>query len=266
MKNLNAEKQNIIKEIIKCVASFIFSVCSLLLSIWIGNSMAILFDSVLDKYLNYTISMLYLSASVINRIFFVIFLILFIVNIVKLIKHKKSKKNIIQIVSIIMFIIVNMIFLIVVITSQAQEIQVVDSIPVKSYVDIHEVFEISSDDESYTEQTNYGKVNSEIPVNYEVQQTTNEYSVYTTCVKITDNDLLYKYYEEQKEKCTYAEINEFNEQQLNEMTADKGCFWSYENSLNILIIKDGKIFKIIAEGSEINENYENNIINAIKTL
>lgn len=251
--------------IVMCVVLIIFSACSLFLSIWIGNSMGILFDSVLDKYLNYTSAMLYLAASAVNRIFFVIFLILFIISIVKLIKHKNHKKNILQILIIVLFVAVNIVFLVLSTSLQANESKAVDSIPVKSYVDIYEIFDIPADDASYTEQTIYGKVNSDIPVNYEVQQMTSLYTVNTSCIETIDGELLSKYYEEQKNKYGQYSVEDFSAEQLKDMSASKGCIVTEsENSLIVLAIKSNKYYKIYISGDDIPE--QNEIIRQICIL
>lgn len=242
------------KGIIKCIALLAFSIGSLLLSLWIGDSMAILFNSVLDKYLNYTESMMYLWASALDRIFFLIFLILLIISVVKIIKHKRLKKSAAQIIFISLFAVINIAFLIAVMSFQASDIKTVDSISVKSYVDIHRVFDVSYDDESYREQTNYGKICSEIPVNYEIQQATNEYSVFTSCIKITDKSLLSKYYDELKARDKDCKVKDLTAPQLKDISADTGYYWSYNNTLNIVIIKKDVIYKIYLLGEPVNKD------------
>lgn len=260
--NMNRNKTNYI---VMCVVLFILSASSLFLSIWIGNSMGVLFDSVLDKYLNYTNAMLYLAASAVDRIFFVIFLILFIISVVKLIKHKNQKKNVLQILIIVLFVAVNIIFLVLSTTFQANESKTVNSIPVKSYVDIYEIFDIPADDASYSEQTIYGKVNSDIPVNYEVQQMTSDYTVNTSCIEIIDDELLSKYYEEQKSKCGQYSFEDFSAEQLKDTSASKGCIVTEsENSLIVLAIKSNKFYKIYISGDDIPE--QNQIIKQIELL
>lgn len=252
------------KGIIKCIVLLVFSAGSLLLSLWIGDSMATLFNSVLDRYLNYTESMLYLWASVIDRIFFLVFLILLLINVVKIIKHKKLKRNIAQIIFIFLFIIINTAFLVAVTSLQATELKTVNSISVKSYVDIHQVFDVSDNDDSYSEQTNYGKVNSEVPVNYEVQQMTSEYIAQTSCIQIIDNSLLSKYYEEQRERVQDCTVKDLTDLQLKNISADMGCYWSdNNNTLNILIIKNDVIFHIYLSGEHIRKDL---IVKELNTL
>lgn len=259
------KNKNLTKGIIKCMVLLALSAGSLLLSLWIGDSMATLFDSVLDRYLNYTQSMLYLWASALNRIFFWAFLVLLLINAVKLIKYKKLKKSIVQILLISLFIIINTGFLFAVTSFQAKETKTVDSISVKSYVDIRQVFDVSDDDDSYNEQTNYGKVSSEIPVNYEVQQMTSEYTVQTSCIQIIDNSLLSKYYEEQKKRFSAFAVKDLTDLQLEKISADIGCFWSEsENTLSILVIKDDKIFNINIVGKGIQGNDQ--IIKQLRAL
>lgn len=250
-----SKNKYITKGIIICIVLLVFSIGSLLLSLWIGDSMAILFNSVLDKYLNYTESMMCLWASALDRIFFWVFLGLMLISVVKLIKHKNIKMSVVQIIFISLFIVINIVFLIAVASCQANDIKTVDSISVKSYVDIHQVFDVSYDDESYSEQTNYGKVCSEIPVNYEIQQTTDEYSVFTSCIQITENSLLSEYYNEQLERFSIFNPKRLDQIQLEKISAEKGCFWNEsENTLNILIIKDDKIYKIYLKGENQLEN------------
>lgn len=249
------ENKAITKGVVKCIVLFLFSVGSLLLSIWIGKSMGILFNSVLDKYLNYSVSMLYMAATVINRIFSLIFFILLAVSVVKLVKHRIIKKNRLQFTIIFMFAVLNIIFIVTLASLQSKEIRTVDSVTVKSYVDIHEVFDVPANDASYSEQTNFGKVSSEIPVNYEVQQMNSEYIVQTSCVQIIDSSLLSEYYDEQKELFSGSEPEAFSEIQLKEISADNGCFWSEsESSLNILIIKGDKVFHVHAVGEGVYGN------------
>lgn len=90
MMNMNRNKTNYIA---MCVVLFILSASSLFLSIWIGNSMGVLFDSVLDKYLNYTNAMLYLAASAVDRIFFCNILNSVYYKCCKTYKAQKSKKE-----------------------------------------------------------------------------------------------------------------------------------------------------------------------------
>lgn len=257
--------KNKAKVIIQSIVMLILAAGALSLSLWIGDSMAILFDSVLDKYLNYTESMLYLAACSINRIFFIIFLILFIISIIKLIKNKDLKKNIIRKFIILLFVITNIIFLVLLISLQFNENKTVDAIYVKSYVNIHEIFDIDDNDDSYRELTIYRKINTDIPVNYEVQQTTSECSVHTSCIEIIDSQLLSKYYEEQKSKYIQYKYIDFSESQLKETSVDKGCLGiENDNSIIILVIKSNKFYKVFINGEDIPD--QNQILKQIELL
>lgn len=160
--------------------------------------------------------------------------------------NSKSSKNLSSVLTAVL-IISNVISIVFIINFQANEEKVIDTIPdsVGSYVDFNEIFVISPDDDYFHEQTVFSKVSTEIPVNYNIQQSSSNNSVKTSCIKITDDDLLSKYYEEQEKRCKQNNIIEFTDDELKLMSADKGFYYITDNyNLDIIVIKGNKIFDV----------------------
>ena len=140
-----------------------------------------------------------------------------------------------------------------VINFQAHEDKVIDTIPdsVGSYVDFNKIFEISPDD-YFHEQTVFNKISTEIPINYDVQQSSSNNSVQTSCIEIIDDKLLSEYYNEQENRYSQHNIIEFNDYELKLMSVDKGFYYMSDNySLGIVVIKGDKLFDIYIFSKEI---------------
>lgn len=253
------------RNVIECIVPLVFSVAALVLSLFIGDKMAELFDSVLDKYINYTPSMIFLAGTVINRIFFAVFLIFFILGIVRIIKQKEAKKNIILIVLIAIFALFNIIFFVGTPYLTGDNVKETELIAAESYVDIHDVFDIDENDASYSEQTIINKTADEVPINYEFKQTASNHEVATQCTKILKKDVLLTYYDEQRDETEGYAFEKLNSTQLEKLSAEKGCIGkSSNNSLVVLLVKNDTFYKVYMSGSELPKNDE--LIKLLETL
>lgn len=226
------------------IKSLVFFIISLVLAVYFKSGLSE-YNSVIDKYLNYNYIVFIRIFSVLNLIISLCFLILFILSIIKRNNNKISK--IVSSVLIVIFIIVNISSVAYIINFQANEDKVINTIPdsVGSYVDLGKVFKISPDDDYYQEQTVFNKVSTEIPVNYNVQQSNSDNSIKTSCIEITDDKLLSEYYDEQQKRYSQNNIVEFNSFELNSMSADKGFYYLTDNyNLDIIVIKGNKLFDV----------------------
>lgn len=254
---MQTEKKTKTNNIIKTVVLFILFAISLALSIWIADSETFLFNSVLDKYLNLNNIVLYMSAATLNMIFAALFLLLFIIRVVKLIKHKNIKQKKASTVVISLFVVMNIILLILLVCFQVNESRTIDTIPdsVTSYVDINEVYSDVPKTDDYFEQVDFGKITSEIPVNYSVQQRNSDNYIKTSCIEITDPDLLSEYYDEQKERFSINNITDFGASQLDALSADNGCYWKESDiSINFLLVKGDKVFNVNITSDNVDVN------------
>lgn len=253
------------RNVIECIVPLVFSVAALVLSLLIGDKMARIFDSVIDKYINYTPLMIFLAAIVINGIFFVIFLVFFILGIVRIIKQKDAKKNIILIILMAIFAVINVAFFAGSPYITGEKINATDLIGVVKYVDIHDVFDIDENDSSYSEQTIINRTADEVPVNYEFKQTASGKEVSTQLTEITDKEVLSAYYDEQRDETEGYAFEKLNSTQLENLSATVGCIGEGSNSsLVVLLVKDDTFYKVYIKGDQLPKNDE--LIKLLETL
>lgn len=247
MKTKTNTKTNII------IKSFIFFIISVLLGFYIKTGLSE-YHSVLDKYLNFNCILLIQVFTALNFLLAACFLIFFIICVIKRKQETSKKSKIFSNILIVFLVIVNIVAAISILNFQANENKVVDTIPdsVTSYVDFNNVFEISSNDDYFHEQTVFNKISTEIPMNYNVQQASSDSSVQTSCVEIIDDKLLYEYYNEQEKRYSQYNIIEFTDDELNSMAADKGFYYISDNyDLGIVVIKGDKLFDVYMSSENI---------------
>lgn len=245
------------KSILTLIAPVIFAVISVLLAFFFNDTLDF-YDSVLDKYLNLNYITLLRAGSVINLVLAVVFALIFIIFLVKKDAGAKAKRNTL-IITFILFIIANIIMGVFVVNFQANENEVVETIPnnITSYVEFDELFDTASDDDYYQEQTTFNKISTDIPVNYDVQQSNSDSSVKTACVQITDENLMNEYYKEIENRYSNNNPVEFSADELKSISADKGYYYTDGNyTLGIVVLKDDKIFDVYLsdENIELNDN------------
>lgn len=234
------------KNIVSIIKLFVFFIISLLLSLYFKSGLNE-YNSILDKYLNYNYIVFIQIFCVLNIVFSICFFALFILSIIKRNKDNGKISKMISSVLIVILIVINAASIVFVIHFQTNEDTVVDTIPdsVGSYVDFNKVFEISPDDDYFHEQTVFNKISTEIPINYNVQQSSSDSSVQTSCIQIIDDKLLSEYYNEQEKRYSQNNIIEFNEDELKFMSADKGFYYVSDNyNLGIVVIKENQLFDI----------------------
>lgn len=229
------------------IKSFIFFIISVLLGFYFKTGLSE-YNSILDKYLNFNYILLIYVFLVLNFLFAVCFLVLFIICVIKRKTEATKKSKIFSNILIVFLVIANIIATISVISFQANEDYVVDTIPdtVTAYVDFNTTFGTSHDD-YFSEQTVFNKISTEIPTNYKVEQASSDSSVQTSCVEIIDNNLLHKYYNEQEKRYLKYNIIQFNADELKSLSADKGFYYVSDNyNLGIVVIKGDKLFDVYA--------------------
>lgn len=241
------------KNILSIIKLFVFFIISLLLSFYFKSGLNE-FNSILDKYLNFNYIVFIQIFCALNLFFSICFLILFILSIIKRNKDNRKISKIISVVLIVIFIVTNAVSGIVIINFQTNEDKVIDTIPdsVSSYVDFNKIFKISPDDDYFHEQTVFNKISTEIPINYNVQQSSSNNSVQTSCIEIIDDKLLSEYYNEQENRYSQHNIIEFNDYELKLMSVDKGFYYISDNyNLGIVVIKENKLFNVYLFGENI---------------
>lgn len=239
------------------IKSFIFFIISVLLGFYIKTGLSE-YNSILDKYLNFNCILFIQIFTILDFILAACFLIFFIICVTKRKQEVSKKSKIFSNILVVFLVIVNVAAAISIISFQANEDEVVDTIPdsISTYVDFNKVFEISPDDNYFHEQTVFNKVSTEIPVNYNVQQESSDSSIKTSCVEIIDKKLLSEYYDEQEERFSDYNIIEFTDDELNSMGCDKGFYFTSDNySLEIVVIKGDKLFDVylFSENIEIDD-------------
>lgn len=240
------------KNIISIIKLFIFFIVSFLLFLYFKSGINE-YNSILDKYLNFNYIVFIRTFCVLNLVFSICFLILLVLSIIKRNKDNRKISKTVSAIFIVIFIMTNAVSGVYVINFQAHEDKVIDTIPdsVGSYVDFNKIFEISPDD-YFHEQTVFNKISTEIPINYDVQQSSSNNSVQTSCIEIIDDKLLSEYYNEQENRYSQHNIIEFNDYELKLMSVDKGFYYMSDNySLGIVVIKGDKLFDIYIFSKEI---------------